>query len=101
MAPVDPQPPSSSDVATEVANLSAGLGILTIPLFPFALPALLLVVVPLALLAMVGVLLAVPFVLPLWLARVVLRRRSHRPGGLVSGGDGIRTSAAGRSVAAP
>jgi hypothetical protein len=68
----------STDVAMEVTNLSAALGILTLPLFPFALPGLLLVVVPLALLAMVGVLLAAPFVLPFWLARIVLRSRSHR-----------------------
>jgi len=54
--------PSSADVATEVANISAGLGILTIPLFPFALPALLLVTVPLAI---VGGLVAIPFILPL------------------------------------
>jgi ABC-type Na+ efflux pump permease subunit len=74
-----PRPaPSSGDVAMQVTNLSAGLGILTIPLFPLLLPGLVLVVAPLALVAMVGVLLAIPFILPLWLARIVLRRRSRR-----------------------
>jgi hypothetical protein len=76
-----PRPaPSSADVAMEVTNLSAGLGILTIPFFPLLLPGLVLVVAPLVLVAMVGVLLATPFVLPLWLARIALRSRSRRRG---------------------
>lgn len=54
-----------------------GLGILTMALFPFALPGLLLfVVAPLALVAVVGLLLAIPLVLPLGLARIVMRGRS-------------------------
>jgi hypothetical protein len=69
---------SSADVATELGGLSAGLGILTIQIFPFALPLLVLVVAPLALLAVAGLLLAIPFVLPVWLARTVLRGRSRR-----------------------
>ena len=56
----------------------AGLGILTMALFPLALPGLLFVVAPLALVAVVGLLVAIPFVLPLWLARIVMRRRSRR-----------------------
>jgi len=56
-----------------------GLGILTMALFPFALPGLLLfVVAPLALVAVVGLLLAIPLVLPLGLARIVMRGRSRR-----------------------
>ena len=70
--------PSSADVAMEVTNLSAGVGILTLPLFPFALPGLVLVVAPLAVLAAVGLLLAMPIVLPLWLARIVMRSRTRR-----------------------
>jgi hypothetical protein len=62
-----------------------GLGILTMALFPFALPGLLLfVVAPLALVAVVGLLLAIPLVLPLGLARIVMRSRSAaaaQPGG--------------------
>lgn len=70
---------SSADVATEANTLLAGLGILTFAIFPVALPGLLLfVVAPLALVAVVGVLLATPFVLPVWLARIVLRSRSRR-----------------------
>jgi hypothetical protein len=57
----------------------AGLGILTMALFPIALPGLLLfVVAPLALVAVVGLLVAIPFVLPMWLARIVIRSRSRR-----------------------
>jgi hypothetical protein len=55
-----------------------GLGILTMVLFPFALPGLLLFVAPLALVAVVGLLVAIPFVLPLWVARIVMRSRSRR-----------------------
>jgi hypothetical protein len=73
-----PAAPSSADVATEVNGLLTGLGILTFQIFPFALPLLVLVVAPLALVALAGLLLAIPFVLPVWLARVVLRSRSRR-----------------------
>jgi hypothetical protein len=83
--------PSSADVAMEVANISAGLGILTIPLFPFALPALLLVIVPLVPLAIVGGLVAIPFLLPLWLFRTVRRAGRRR---------GDATGAPGKAVAA-
>ena len=63
--------PSTTEVATEVNGLLAGLGILTVTLFPFALPAVLLVVAPLAVLALAGALLAIPVVVPLWLLRRV------------------------------
>jgi membrane protein implicated in regulation of membrane protease activity len=72
--------PSSADVAMEVSNLSAGLGIVTIPVFPFALPGLLLVVGPLVPVALAAVLLAIPVVVPAWLIRTIRRRHSHRSG---------------------
>ena len=46
----------------------AGLGILTMALFPIAL------------VAVAGVLLAIPLLLPLWLIRLVRRRSSARTG---------------------
>jgi membrane protein implicated in regulation of membrane protease activity len=64
---------STTEIATEVSGLLAGLGILTTALFPFALPGLLLAA-PLALVAVAGLLLAIPVVLPVWLVRVVRRR---------------------------
>jgi hypothetical protein len=70
---------SAADLATEVNGLLVGLGIVTMALFPIALPGLLLfVVAPLALVAVAGLLLAIPLVLPLWLARVLVRSRSRR-----------------------
>jgi NADH:ubiquinone oxidoreductase subunit H len=72
--------PSAADIAGHVGALSAGLGILTVPLFPFAIPLIVLTIAPLAVLAVAGLLLALPILLPLWLARRVLaalRRRSQ------------------------
>ena len=69
---------SATDVATELGGLSAGLGILSFALFPLAVPGLLFVIAPLAVLAVAGALLALPIVLPLWLARSALRRLSAR-----------------------
>ena len=69
--------PSPADVAAEVTSFSAGLGILTIPLFPFALPGLLLAFGPLIPVALAAVLLAIPFVPLIWLARGVRRSRSR------------------------
>jgi hypothetical protein len=72
--------------------LLVGLGILTMALFPFALPGLLLFVAPLALVAVVSLLVAIPLVLPLWAARMLMRRRSRRrrapgrPGTLTTAG---------------
>jgi hypothetical protein len=71
--------PSPSEVTSEIVTLSAGLGILTMALFPIALPGLLLfVVAPLALVAVPALLLAGLLIPPLWLARRVSRRRSRR-----------------------
>ena len=69
---------SATDVATELGGLSAGLGTLSFALFPLAVPGLLFVIAPLAMLAVAGALLALPIVLPLWLARSALRRFSAR-----------------------
>jgi hypothetical protein len=71
------QSSSSDDVAMEVASLSTGLGVVTMALFPFALPALVFLA-PLALLPLAGLLLAAPILLPLWLVRRIRRHRSRR-----------------------
>ena len=70
--------PSTTELATEVNGLLAGLGILTVALFPFAVPCLVLVVAPVAVLALAGALLAAPLVLPLWLFRRFRRGRARR-----------------------
>jgi membrane protein implicated in regulation of membrane protease activity len=72
--------PSATDVAAEVGSLSTGLGILTFTFFPFALPLLILTFGPLLPLAVAGLLLAAPFVLPVWLWRLARRRRSRARG---------------------
>jgi hypothetical protein len=69
----------AAELAGEAGALSAGLGILTIQLFPFALPLIVLVIGPLAVLAVAGLLLALPILLPLWLARRVLPALRRRP----------------------
>jgi hypothetical protein len=56
-----------------------GLGVLTMALFPFALPGLLLfVVAPLILVVVVGLLLAIPLVVPIWLGQTLMRSGSRR-----------------------
>jgi uncharacterized RDD family membrane protein YckC len=84
-----PQRAEAADVAAEAGSLMAGLGILTIQIFPFSLPLLVLVVGPLVPLAVVGLLLAAPVVLSVWLVRVV-RRAAQRA---------ARTSPASSAVA--
>jgi hypothetical protein len=77
--PAPSQTPSSAELTTEVSGLLTGLGILTMALFPIALPGLLLfVVAPLVFVAIAGLLLAIPLVLPFWLARFVVRSWSAR-----------------------
>jgi hypothetical protein len=75
--------PSPADLAGEVGMLVVGLTTLTIQIFPFALPLLILVIGPLAVLALAGLLLALPILVPLWLARrltaALRRRRDTRP----------------------
>jgi hypothetical protein len=73
--------PSTADLAGRVGALNVGLGTLTFQLFPFALPAIILVVGPLAVLAVAGLLLVLPILVPLWLGRLGLRalRGRSRP----------------------
>lgn len=71
---------SSTDVTGELSAWMAGLGIITLALFPFAVPLLVLVIAPVALITVAGVLLAVPVILPVWLARVLKRTHSRRRG---------------------
>lgn len=71
--------PSTADLAGELGAIAAGLGILTIQLFPFAMPLIVLVIAPLAVLAVACLLLALPILLPLWLARRVLSALRRRP----------------------
>ena len=73
--------PSPADLADAAGMLVVGLTTLTIQIFPFALPLLILVIGPLAVLAVAGLLLALPILVPLWLARKllsVLRERRRR-----------------------
>lgn len=76
---------SAADLAGEAGGLLAGLGILTTALFPFALPLLILTFGPLLPLAVVGLVLALPILVPYWLGRLLLRalrrRREPRPVG--------------------
>jgi membrane protein implicated in regulation of membrane protease activity len=74
--------PSAADLVGWVGALNVGLGTLTFQLFPFALPLIILVVGPLAVVAVAGLLLALPIMLPLWLGRRLLhaRRRPPQPG---------------------
>lgn len=72
--------PSSAEVVTKVNDVLVGLGILTFTLFPFALAGIVLVVAPLVLVVVVGLLVAIPVVLPLWLARSLIRRWFRRRG---------------------
>lgn len=60
--------------------LVVGLTTLTIQIFPFALPLLVLVIAPVAVLGLAAAVLLLPILLPLWLARLILsalRRRSE------------------------
>jgi hypothetical protein len=72
--------PSLPDVAAEVNTFSAGLGIVTMALFPLAVPGLLLVIAPLLPLALVGGLLALPVILSRLLLRGLRRVRSRGHG---------------------
>jgi hypothetical protein len=77
-----PAGPPPADVASEGNALATGLGIITFTFFPFAVPALVFVVAPLALLGAVAAVLAIPFFLPLWIVRRVRRRRAARTQGV-------------------
>ncbi len=72
---------TSTDVAGEATNLLAGLGILTIQLFPIALPLILLTLAPLVVLGLALALVALPLLIPFWSARAIMSRaRSHDQG---------------------
>jgi hypothetical protein len=75
--------PSPVELAAVVGSFVAGLTTLTIQLFPFALPLLILVIAPLALIGLVAAVLVLPILLPLWLGRRILlarrRRREQHP----------------------
>ncbi len=70
--------PSTLDVAWEANTMLAGLTILTIQIFPFALPLLVLTFAPLVVLAVAAALIAAPFVLPVLLVRWLWRRTGSR-----------------------
>jgi hypothetical protein len=72
---------SAVELASTVGGLVVGLSTVTIQLFPFALPLIVLTIAPLAVLALAGLVLALPVVLPVWLGRRAWRalRRERRP----------------------
>lgn len=69
---------SPSEVADGTATSITALSMIVLQFFPFAIPALVLVLAPLALLGAVAALLAAPIVVPVWLIRRVRRSRSER-----------------------
>jgi hypothetical protein len=71
--------PDPIDLASEAGGILTGLNTLVIQLFPFAMPLLVLTFAPLAVLALAGLLIAVPIVLPLWLGRTAFRALRRKP----------------------
>jgi hypothetical protein len=71
--------PSPLDLAGEAGSLVVGLTTVTIQFFPFALPLLILVIAPLALLGLAAAVLLLPIMLPLWIGRRILRTRLSAP----------------------
>ncbi|MGH2744656.1 MAG: hypothetical protein ACRDLY_17790 [Thermoleophilaceae bacterium] len=94
-------PSSAPDVAAEANTLLTGFGILTVALFPIALPGLLLALLlallaaPLALGAVAVLLVAGVLALPLRLARLA-RGRSRRRRAAGSPGNAARAAANAR-----
>jgi hypothetical protein len=77
-----PTPPTPAELAEEGSNWVVGGGIVTLALFPLAVPALALIAVaaiPLLLIGLVGALLAGLLILPV---RLVRRSLAARPRGL-------------------
>jgi Flp pilus assembly protein TadB len=66
---LEPEPPSASELADQAGSLGVGLSTLVFQLFPLAVPLLALVVAPMAVLALVGLLLTAPLLLPVLLWR--------------------------------
>ena len=86
----------AADLASELTAWAAGLGIITVALFPLALPLIALTALaalPLVLLALVGALLALPF---LAIRGLVRRVRAHR-----RAAEGVAKSAATSSQREP
>jgi hypothetical protein len=72
---------SSADLAGEAGGLLVGLGVVTTALFPFAVPLLILTFGPLLPLAVLGLVLVLPILLPYWLGRLLLRALRRHPKG--------------------
>jgi hypothetical protein len=96
---------SWAEIASGLATVSVGLGVLTMALFPFSLVGLLLFVVapvvlviaPLLLLPLLALLVAAPFILLFRGARKLLASRSGRGN---RGRDGSTSRAIGREIGA-
>jgi hypothetical protein len=75
--------PSPAELVGQAGMLVVGVTTLTIQIFPFALPLIILTIAPLAVLALAGLLLALPILLPILIARrltaALRRRRETRP----------------------
>ena len=91
--------PTPGDVLTEIASMLAALGMLTMVLFPFALPAIALAavaVVPLLVLALLVVAVAAVMAPPIVLVRGMRRRNTARR----KGGTDRDPAAAGARLSA-
>jgi hypothetical protein len=71
--------PDALDLASWAGGFITAVSTLTIQLFPFAMPLLILTVAPLAVLALAGLVLVLPIVLPLWLGRLAFRALRREP----------------------
>jgi hypothetical protein len=65
--------PSALELIGRIGALATALMTLTIQLFPFAMPLILLTVAPLIVLALAGAVVTLPFVLAAWLGRRLWR----------------------------
>jgi membrane protein implicated in regulation of membrane protease activity len=88
---------STSDLAGELNSLGTGLGIITMTFFPFAFPVIALTVLPLALVAIAGAVVAAPIALPVWL----VRRRAARRDIETSGRSDTRSTREGGVTLSP
>jgi hypothetical protein len=76
-----PTPPTSAELAEEASNWVVGGGIVTLALFPLALPAIALIAlaaIPVLVIGLVGALIAGLVILPVRLVRRALAARSRR-----------------------
>jgi hypothetical protein len=88
--------PSAADTASEVGGVLIGFGILTMALFPFALPILLLTAAFAAPLVLLPLVAALPFAVVAGVVLAVRRlgRRRHAPTELAPGRIGRRRTRA-------